>query len=88
MINYDANTCNDNLIIKVFPKSILFDTLICLTSPDINLNVSPNGGTWVGNGIVNSSTGLFSPSQVGIGTHYLGYIGPNNCIDTFIINVY
>ncbi|MDC0204271.1 gliding motility-associated C-terminal domain-containing protein [Flavobacteriales bacterium] len=87
-ITYLANTCNDNLIIKVFPRSILLDTLICSSSTDIILDVSPPGGYWNGNGIINNNTGLFSPSQLGVGSHSVTYIAPNSCIDTFIINIY
>lgn len=87
-ITYEANTCTDNIFIKVHPKSFLYDTLICLSSSDLILNVNPSGGTWIGNGIVNSNTGLFSPSQVGIGTHMIGYIAPSGCVDTFAITVY
>jgi len=87
-ITYDANTCTDNLIISVSPRSELLDTLICSSSSDIILNVIPPGGYWVGNGIINNSTGLFSPSSLGAGTHYLEYIALNNCVDTFVINIY
>ena len=87
-ITYSANTCSDNLIIKVFPSSILSDTLICSSSADIILDVSPSGGYWSGNGIINNNTGLFSPSQLGVGSHYVMYIAPNSCVDTFIINIY
>lgn len=86
-IIYSANTCSDNLIVKIFPNSILSDTLICSSSPDIVLDVSPLGGSWIGNGIMNNA-GLFSPSQIGIGSHYVMYMAPNSCVDTFIINVY
>ena len=87
-INYDANGCDDDLIVKVFPKSILLDTLICSNSTDIILNVLPEGGVWNGNGIVNSVTGLFSPSQLGVGDHYITYLSQNNCLDTFKVTIY
>ena len=87
-ITYSANTCSDNFIIKVFPIPILSDTLICSSSTDIILDVSPSGGYWSGNGIINNNTGLFSPSQLGVGLHYVTYIDPNSCTETFIINIY
>ena len=43
-INYEANTCSDNLVINALPSSQLFDTLICSTSNDLILNVLPSGG--------------------------------------------
>jgi len=87
-ITYTANTCTDDLIIIVYPQSILLDTLICYSSSNIILNVTPTGGNWMGNGIVNNNTGLFSPTQVGVGTHMIGYIAPSGCIDTFYITIY
>lgn len=87
-ITYEANTCVDNLLITVHPESILSDTLICSSSPDFILNVTPAGGVWVGNGILDNNTGLFSPSQLGIGIHQVGYVAPSGCIDTFTINIY
>ncbi|HIK63022.1 MAG TPA: hypothetical protein EYG01_03345, partial [Flavobacteriales bacterium] len=87
-ITYEANTCIDNLIISVSPRSVLSDTLICSSSSNITLNAIPPGGYWVGNGIINNSTGLFSPSQLGVGIYYLQYTAPNNCVDTFVINIY
>ena len=87
-ITYEANTCIDDLLITVYPLSVLSDTLICSSSPDFILNVNPPGGTWVGNGILDNSTGLFSPSQLGLGNHMVGYISPSGCVDTFSINIY
>ena len=87
-IQYSANTCADNIIINVLPQSVLLDTLICSTSSDLILDIFPSGGTWDGNGIINSSTGLFSPSQLGVGIHYVRYTSSSNCVDTFLINIY
>ena len=86
-IIYEANTCVDSLVISVLPKSVLLDTLICSASNDIILNVNPPGGYWSGNGIINN-TGLFSPSQLTVGIHYVEYTALNNCVDTFIIEIY
>ena len=87
-IIYEANTCVDSVIISVVPRSVLSDTLICSASNDIILNVNPSGGYWSGNGIINNTTGLFSPSQLSVGIHYLEYTALNNCIDTFSIEIY
>ena len=87
-ITYTANSCSDDFIIKVLPPSILNDTLICSSSSDIILNVNPPGGYWGGNGFVNNSIGLFSPSSLGIGSHLVGYMAPNGCADTFNITIY
>ncbi|MBT5859208.1 MAG: PKD domain-containing protein [Flavobacteriales bacterium] len=87
-ITYTANSCSDDFIIKVPPPSIFTDTLICSSSSDIILNVNPPGGYWGGNGFVNNSIGLFSPSSLGIGSHLEGYMAPNGCADTFNITIY
>ena len=60
----------------------------CSNSPSITLsNGSPSGGTYSGNGV---STGVFSPSAAGAGTHTLKYLfGSPTCKDsaTFTITV-
>ena len=88
LLTYTANNCSDNLIVTVHPNSILVDTLICANSTDLILNVLPSGGTWQGNGILNSNTGLFSPSSLPIGTNYLIYQSLTGCQDTFSIEIY
>ena len=87
-ITYTANSCTDNFIIKVLSPSVLTDTLICSTSSDIILNVTPSGGYWGGNGIINNSLGLFSPSTLSLGDYMVGYMAPNGCADTFNITIY
>ena len=87
-ITFTANNCSDNLIIKVSPQSILLDTLICQSSPDIILNINPSGGYWSGNGIIDINQGLYAPSQLSLGQHYVAYTAPNGCIDTFSITIY
>jgi PKD repeat protein len=50
---------------------------ICISVPTFTLTgFSPQGGTWAGNGIVNS-TSIFSPTLAGIGTHTLTYTVTN-----------
>jgi PKD repeat protein len=50
---------------------------ICISVPTFTLTgFSPQGGTWAGNGIVNS-TSTFSPTLAGIGTHSLTYTVTN-----------
>jgi hypothetical protein len=87
-LTYTANNCSDNLIVKIAPQSVLFDTLICQSSTDIILNINPIGGYWVGNGIIDNNTGLFSPSQLSLGQHYLAYTAVSGCIDTFSVTIY
>lgn len=86
VLTYTANDCSDDLIVIVYPSSVLLDTLICSSSPDFILNVIPPGGDWVGNGV--SNIGLISPTQLGVGIHQVGYLSPNGCVDTFEIEIY
>ncbi len=88
VVTFTANGCSDDLIIKVNPQAVFLDTLICMSAPDFILNVSPIGGSWSGNGIVNTNLGLFSPSIADTGIHTLVYTLASGCIDTFNIMVY
>ena len=87
IITYTANTCIDSVVFKVFPKPIFIDTLVCSTSSPFILDVTPNGGYWNGTGIIDNSTGLFSPASLSLGIYFLEYTSPNGCIDTFEIEV-
>ena len=64
IINYEANTCSDNLVINVLPSSQLFDTLICSTSNNLILNILPAGGYWEGNEFIDNNSGLVSPHNL------------------------
>lgn len=44
---------------------------VCSSAIPFTLTSSTPGGTWSGNGITNSSTGLFNPSVAGPGVHYV-----------------
>ncbi len=59
------------------------DTL-CEFESNINLSAATEGGTWSGTGIVNESTGEFSPRVAGSGTHTITYhvTAGNDCSST------
>lgn len=46
---------------------------ICIHDPNFTLTADSTGGTWSGTGIVNVSTGEFSPSTAGVGFHTITY---------------
>lgn len=52
---------------------------MCINQTPINLTSATQGGTWVGPGITNSSTGEFSPSIAGVGSHDVTYVITGNC---------
>lgn len=90
---YTRTNCYDSIamivypdIIKNFPLNQSYpDTTVCTTHPDWNLPPMPPGGKWVGQGIVNSKTGLFSPSAAGPGSWILKYETPNGCPDDSVV---
>ena len=82
-----ANTCIDSVVFKVFPKPIFLDTLVCSTSLPFILDITANGGSWSGSGIIDNTTGLFDPSLLTLGTYLLEYTSLNGCIDTFEIEI-
>lgn len=45
----------------------------CANDGAIALTATPAGGTWTGAGIMNASTGLFSPEAANAGTHTINY---------------
>jgi len=50
------------------------DINVCVNVAPFNLTgFSPAGGSWSGNGIVNSATGTFNPAIAGVGAHKLIY---------------
>ncbi|MDA9261965.1 gliding motility-associated C-terminal domain-containing protein [Flavobacteriales bacterium] len=75
-IFYDKNTCQDSLIIAIYPDSLSYsDTTICSTITPFKLDSINNfsGATWLGTGIINSSTGLFDPSLASAGVNVITY---------------
>ncbi|MGD9494635.1 MAG: hypothetical protein AB7V36_14930, partial [Bacteroidales bacterium] len=60
----------------------------CDTDADVTLTGASSGGVWSGTG-VNSSTGVFSPSAAGAGSHEIVYTiaGPCGDADTLFITV-
>ena len=63
-----------NLLIHPLPKITLDSSFqMCLLDEDTTIQFSPTGGLLDGTGILNSSTGVFSPSTAGVGIHKLVY---------------
>lgn len=54
----------------------------CYTDAVVTLSAANSGGTWSGNGIINTGTGSFNPSLAGPGTHLITYMIPGSCGDT------
>jgi gliding motility-associated-like protein len=62
---------------------------LCESDNPVKLTAFNPGGTWSGDGIINSSLGLFSPGTVGPGTHTVNYTIDGACgnEDTIEISV-
>lgn len=91
-IFYDKNTCQDSVIIAIYPDTLSYrDTTVCSIQTAFMLDPANNmpGATWQGTGITNSSTGLFDPSVAGNGTHTITYRTQGNiCNKTINVTVY
>ncbi|MBO6518290.1 MAG: gliding motility-associated C-terminal domain-containing protein, partial [Bacteroidia bacterium] len=65
---------SDSVWIEVVdPPVAQNDTTVCEAAPAFNLSATPTGGYWTGNGVADTSTGLFNPSLAGAGTHWITY---------------
>lgn len=73
-------TCDD---IMITPQADL-----CADDLPVTLIASPTGGTWSGNGIVDTAAGIFDPAVAGVGTHPVSYsVGDVACVETIMITV-
>lgn len=67
---------SDELVLTIAPNTVpVIDEIppLCISSSNIMLSATPTGGTWSGTGIINSTSGEFSPSQAGSGTWEITY---------------
>ncbi len=80
----DDDPVTDRSVIRIVanPDATIdpVDTL-CLDEANLILTAATGGGTWTGEGIVNPSTGEFSPGIAGTGPHSISYliVDGNSC---------
>lgn len=94
--NVVNGTCNDSdtqdiQVDEAFDASITSPGPLCITDPAFNLTAATSGGTWSGNGIIDTNTGLFDPTTAGGGEHIITYsIDNGSCtsIDQISVFVY
>jgi gliding motility-associated-like protein len=59
----------------------------CIGDIAVTLNASTPGGVWSGNGITDTSTGIFNPDTAGAGVHQIIYTIGGNCGDADTITI-
>lgn len=82
-----SNPCADTIahtivVSEVANASISPAGPFCSADASVLLSAATAGGTWSGNGIINSSTGSFSPAAAGAGSHVITYAISGACGDT------
>ncbi|MEZ4887318.1 MAG: PKD domain-containing protein [Chitinophagales bacterium] len=82
----------DTKVITVHPIPVLTipnNMSICLNEGAVDLSASPEGGTWSGEGITNSTTGIFTPTSAGNFEITYTYTNPTtNCTHSESFNIY
>ncbi|MFZ5554995.1 MAG: PKD-like domain-containing protein, partial [Bacteroidota bacterium] len=59
----------------------------CASNPNTFLAAATTGGIWSGPGIVNATTGEFSPTTAGAGNHVITYMLTGSCGDTATLTI-
>ncbi|MBK8340803.1 MAG: gliding motility-associated C-terminal domain-containing protein [Flavobacteriales bacterium] len=86
MLHYDANTCGDSILAVVHPAQLTATAItVCSQDAPFLLEQVPPGATWSGAGT--SASGVFDPTQAGVGTHTVYYDTPAGCSDSVVITV-
>ncbi|HEY9083183.1 MAG TPA: gliding motility-associated C-terminal domain-containing protein [Vicingaceae bacterium] len=86
-ITYTTNgTCPDTNTVTITIVSSGDATItpagpFCENDAATTLTSAQAGGVWSGNGITNTSTGVFDPSTAGVGTHQIIYTISGSCGD-------
>ena len=76
--SYGAGNCltTDSVTIIINPLPVVncgLDFSVCVSDSDTTLNSNPVGGFWYNSNFVDPSSGLFSPTNAGVGVHELIY---------------
>lgn len=84
----DRDTVNIQVLPVPDPTITTSDLAYCITEASFNFTSSVSGGTWIGNGITNASTGEFTPSVAGAGQQEIIYELSNQfCVNRDTIEV-
>lgn len=79
--NCSNGTATTSIVVATAPASPSIAPVgpFCLSNANVSLIPNASGGMWMGTGITNSLTGVFSPSLAGSGTHVITYSLSGNC---------
>ncbi|MCK9612526.1 MAG: gliding motility-associated C-terminal domain-containing protein [Bacteroidales bacterium] len=88
----DANSCveNDSIILAFLPVADATITAVgpsCENIGNIDMEAAQSGGLWSGNGMTNSSTGMFNTINAGVGTSKVIYTISGQCGDSDTIYI-
>ncbi len=89
LLTYEVNTCADTARVFVFPNSLQVESYeLCSNEAPFILDPSINtGGTWIGEGVIDASSGLFDPGQASEGEHYIVWDTPSGCRDSLLVRI-
>jgi gliding motility-associated-like protein len=79
VIYYEVLGCVDSIAVLVDTPAVIPPYIFCERSKPLQLVASPPGGTWQGNGFLNTSSGWLDPQLLDFGTHDILYTAPNGC---------
>jgi len=83
---FDGCTDSKTVFVDLISNTPSSTDSICQSNPEFNFNLSPSGGIWSGNGIVDTLSGLFNADEAGGGLHQITY-ALNGCEEQFDIFV-
>jgi gliding motility-associated-like protein len=91
-ITVTANGCTNSNTVNVVVNNTLNSTItpvgpFCASNANTFLAAVDPGGTWSGPGIVNATTGEFSPTTAGAGTHTITYTITGACGSSSTTNI-
>lgn len=84
-----GDTANIQLTVNPQADASITSTIssICSNDPVVTLTAANPGGTWSGNGITNTATGIFDPSQAGAGAQNITYTIAGSCGDNDVMTI-
>lgn len=86
----DSTQCTviDSVVISILTGStVVYPEMVCVSSDAFILDASIGAGTWVGTGVVDTFSGLFDPSEAGVGQFEIAFISDVDCSENFLMSI-